>query len=93
MYLPEGEILSLLIYLIGYSYGSQGQWFMKPEFRSNNSEFLLILKNLNFNFKDINSSLSEQSVGKKVPIKSADKDTTAAREDSPIFIGAVGMHL
>ncbi len=66
---------------------------MKPEFRSSNSEFWLILKNLNYNFKNINSSLSEQSVGKKVPIKSADKDTTAAGEDSPIFIGAVGIHL
>ena len=46
---------------------------MKPEFRSSNSEFWLILKNLNYSLKDTSSHSSGEGIGKKVPIKNADK--------------------
>ena len=46
---------------------------MKPEFRSSNSEFWLIFKNLNYNAKNIGNDLSAGNAGKKMPIKSADK--------------------
>ena len=42
---------------------------MKLEFRSSNSEFWLILKNLNCSFKDTSSDSSGEGIGKKVPIK------------------------
>ena len=42
---------------------------MKPEFRSSNSEFWLILKNLNYSLKDTSSGVSEKGIDKKVPIK------------------------
>ena len=42
---------------------------MKLESRSSNSEFWLILKNLNYSFKDTSSDSAEEGIGKKVPIK------------------------
>ncbi len=46
---------------------------MKPEFRSSNSEFWLILKNLNYSLKDTSSDSSGEGIGKKMPINNADK--------------------
>ena len=46
---------------------------MKPEFRSSNSEFWLILRNLNYNFNNIGNDLSAQIADNKMPIKNADK--------------------
>ena len=46
---------------------------MKPEFRSSNSEFWLIFKNLNYNAKNIGNDLSAKNADKKMPIKNADK--------------------
>lgn len=42
---------------------------MKPEFKSSNSEFWLIFKNLNCNAKNIGTFLSAKNADKKVPIK------------------------
>ena len=42
---------------------------MKPEFKSSNSEFWLIFKNLNYNVNNIGNNLSAQIAGNKVPIK------------------------
>ena len=42
---------------------------MKPEFKSSNSEFWLIFKNLNYNAKNIGTFLSAKNADKKVPIK------------------------
>ncbi len=46
---------------------------MKPEFRSSNSEFWLILRNLNYNINNIGNDLSAQIADNKMPIKNADK--------------------
>ena len=46
---------------------------MKPEFRSSNSEFWLILKNLNYNAGNIGNDLSAEIADNKMPIKNADK--------------------
>ena len=46
---------------------------MKPEFRSSNSEFWLILRNLNYNLNNIGNDLSAQIADNKMPIKNADK--------------------
>ena len=46
---------------------------MKPEFRSSNSEFWLILKNLNYNVNSIGKDLSVQIAENRMPIKNADK--------------------
>ena len=46
---------------------------MKPEFRSSNSEFWLILRNLNYNLNTIGNDLSAQIADNKMPIKNADK--------------------
>ncbi len=46
---------------------------MKPEFRSSNSEFWLIFKNLNYNAKNVGNDLSAKNADKKMPIKNADK--------------------
>lgn len=46
---------------------------MKPEFKSSNSEFWLIFKNLNYNVKYIGNDLSAKNADKKMPIKNADK--------------------
>ncbi|MCM1087181.1 MAG: putative DNA binding domain-containing protein [Muribaculaceae bacterium] len=46
---------------------------MKPEFKSNNTEFWLIFKNLNYNAEDIGNNLSAQNADQKMPIKNADK--------------------
>ena len=45
----------------------------KPEFKSNNSEFWLIFKNLNYNVKNIGNGLSAENADNKMPIKNADK--------------------
>ena len=42
---------------------------MKPEFRSSNSEFWLILRNLNYNLNNIGNDLSAQIADNKMPIK------------------------
>ena len=42
---------------------------MKPEFKSSNSEFWLIFKNLNYNAKNIGNDLSAKNADKKMPIK------------------------
>ena len=42
---------------------------MKPEFKSSNSEFWLIFKNLNYNATDIGNDLSAKNADKKMPIK------------------------
>ena len=42
---------------------------MKPEFRSSNSEFWLILRNLNYNLNNIGNDFSVQIVDNKMPIK------------------------
>ena len=42
---------------------------MKPEFRSSNSEFWLILRNLNYNLNTIGNDLSAQIADNKMPIK------------------------
>lgn len=57
------------------SYGFQENYAeeMKPEFKSSNSEFWLILKNLNYDVKNIGNDLSAEIVGNKMPIKNADK--------------------
>lgn len=46
---------------------------MKPEFRSSNSEFWLILRNLNYNHNNIGNDLSAQIADNEMPIKNADK--------------------
>ncbi len=46
---------------------------MKPEFRSSNSEFWLILKNLNYNAGNIGNDLSAEIADNKMPIKNTDK--------------------
>ena len=46
---------------------------MKPEFKSSNSEFWLIFKNLNYNARNIGNDLSAQIADNKMPIKNADK--------------------
>ena len=46
---------------------------MKPEFKSSNSEFWLIFKNLNYNVKNIGNDLWAKNADKKMPIKNADK--------------------
>ncbi len=46
---------------------------MKPVFKSSNSEFWLIFKNLNYNAKNIGNDLSAKNADKKMPIKNADK--------------------
>lgn len=46
---------------------------MKPEFKSNNSEFWLIFKNLNYAAGNIDKGLSVKNANKKMPIKSANK--------------------
>ena len=66
---------------------------MKPEFRSSNSEFWLILRNLNYNLNNIGNDLSAQIADNKMPVKNADKDGTAVREDTSIPIGTRGMFL
>ena len=57
------------------SYEFQGHYTeeMKPEFRSSNSEFWLILRNLNYNLNTIGNDLSAQIADNKMPIKNADK--------------------
>lgn len=42
---------------------------MKPEFKSSNSEFWLIFKNLNYIAKNIGNDLSAKNADKKMPIK------------------------
>ena len=42
---------------------------MKPEFKSSNSEFGLIFKNLNYNAKNIGNDLSAKNADKSLPIK------------------------
>ncbi|MCM1267679.1 MAG: hypothetical protein NC302_07210 [Bacteroidales bacterium] len=42
---------------------------MKPEFKSSNTEFWLILKNLNYNTKNVGNTLSAKNADKKMPIK------------------------
>lgn len=42
---------------------------MKPEFKSSNSEFWLIFKNLNYNTKNIGNGLSAKNADKKEPTK------------------------
>ena len=59
---------------------------MKPEFRSSNSEFWLILKNLNYSFNDTSSDLSGKGIGKKVPIKNADKKMPIKNADKKVPI-------
>ena len=46
---------------------------MKPEFRSSNSEFWLILRNLNYIVNNVGNGLSVQIANNKMPIKNADK--------------------
>lgn len=46
---------------------------MKPEFKSSNSEFWLIFKNLNYIAKNVGNDLSAKNADKKMPIKNADK--------------------
>lgn len=46
---------------------------MKPDFKSSNSEFWLIFKNLNYNAKNVGNDLSAKNADKKMPIKNADK--------------------
>lgn len=46
---------------------------MKLEFKSSNSEFWLIFKNLNYNVKNIGNNLSAQNADKKMPIKKCRK--------------------
>ena len=46
---------------------------MKPEFRSSNSEFWLILRNLNYDVNNVGNDLSAQIADKSLPIKNADK--------------------
>ncbi len=46
---------------------------MKPEFKSSNSEFWLIFKNLNYNARNIGNDLSAEIADNKMPIKNADK--------------------
>ena len=78
-----------------YSYEFQEHYTeeMKPEFRSSNSEFWLILRNLNYNLNNIGNDLSAQIADNKMPVKNADKDGTAVREDTSIPIGTRGMFL
>ncbi len=59
---------------------------MKPEFRSSNSEFWLILKNLNYSFKDTSSDSSEEGIDKKVPIKNTDKKMPIKNADKKVPI-------
>ncbi len=40
---------------------------MKPEFKSSNSEFWLILKNLNYNAGNIGNDLSAEIADNKMP--------------------------
>ena len=42
---------------------------MKPEFKSSNSGFWLIFKNLNYNAKNIGNDLSAGNADNKMPIK------------------------
>lgn len=42
---------------------------MKPEFKSSNSEFWLIFKNLNYNARNIGNDLSAEIADNKMPIK------------------------
>ncbi len=46
---------------------------MQPKFQSNHSEFWLILKNLNYDAKNVDNGLSAKNADKKMPIKNADK--------------------
>lgn len=66
---------------------------MKPEFRSSNSEFWLLLKNLNCKINKVGNDLSAQIANSKMPIKNADRDKAAVREDTSILIRTIRMFL